>query len=60
MKQAYECVEYYDNNNNQRKHASRYNNEADCTANDGEWLPFTNYLEKAPSKSVILNVCFHW
>ncbi|XP_054752094.1 protein DD3-3-like [Lytechinus pictus] len=47
VKEKYECVEYY-TNNGQRKHASRYNNEADCTANDGEWLPFVNYLEKAP------------
>ncbi|XP_072175305.1 protein DD3-3-like [Diadema setosum] len=46
VKEKYECVEFY--GNGQRKHASRYNNEADCTANDGQWLAFTNYLEKAP------------
>ena len=37
-------MEKYGNGN--RKHWSRYNNEADCTANGGEWLEFTNYLEK--------------
>ncbi len=48
MKPKYECVEEYNNGN--RKHWSRYNNEADCTDNGGEWLMFTNYLEKHPSK----------
>ena len=47
VQEKYECVEYFGGN---RKHASRYNNEADCTENGGEWLAFTNYLEKALRK----------
>ncbi|XP_072025685.1 LOW QUALITY PROTEIN: protein DD3-3-like [Amphiura filiformis] len=47
VKPKYECVEKYGNGN--RKHWSRYNNEADCKANGGEWLAFTNYLEKHPN-----------
>ncbi|XP_071960524.1 protein DD3-3-like [Antedon mediterranea] len=45
----YECVEFYNNARTQRKHWSRYNNQADCEANDGDWLPFTAYLETAPT-----------
>ncbi|XP_033116542.1 protein DD3-3-like [Anneissia japonica] len=45
VQQYYECVEYY--GNGQRKHWSRYNNQADCEANNGEWLAFTGYLETA-------------
>ncbi|XP_022106441.1 protein DD3-3-like isoform X1 [Acanthaster planci] len=46
VKTKYECVETY--GNGQAKHWSRWNNEADCTENGGQWLAFTNYLEKAP------------
>ena len=54
VKEKHECVEYY--NNGDRKHASRYNNEEDCTENDGEWLAFSNFLEKAPRKSTVLRL----
>ncbi|XP_071805956.1 protein DD3-3-like [Asterias amurensis] len=47
--QKHECVETYGNGNTgDRKHWSRWNNEAECTENGGQWLAFTNYLEKAP------------
>ena len=41
----HECVEFYSDNT--RKHWSRYNNEKDCVKNNGKWIEFYNYLEKA-------------
>ncbi|XP_071809871.1 protein DD3-3-like [Asterias amurensis] len=46
VQQKYECVEQYPDGSG-RKHWSRWNNEQDCTSNGGQWLAFTNYLEKA-------------
>ncbi|XP_071806094.1 protein DD3-3-like [Asterias amurensis] len=46
VQQKYECVEQYPNDAG-RKHWSRWNNQQDCTSNGGQWLAFTNYLEKA-------------
>ncbi|KAK3102065.1 hypothetical protein FSP39_008504 [Pinctada imbricata] len=42
-----ECVELYGNGN--RKYWSRWNNEAECTANGGQWIMFSSYMEKAPA-----------
>ena len=47
-----ECVEYWDTAKTQRKHYSRWNNAAQCTAKGGLWQNFYNYLEKAPSKQM--------
>ncbi|XP_052266870.1 protein DD3-3-like [Dreissena polymorpha] len=41
------CVELWPSG--KRKHASRWNNEAECTKNSGRWIQFYNYLEKAPA-----------
>jgi hypothetical protein len=41
--------------NNQRA-PSKYNNEANCTGNNGRWLPVYSYLEKAPSKGILTNI----
>lgn len=46
VKMRYECIETYPNSNNIR-HRSRWNNEADCKGNGGQWTGFTNYLEYA-------------
>nr|XP_006822468.1 PREDICTED: protein DD3-3-like [Saccoglossus kowalevskii] len=48
VKERYECVEYYNAQRTQAKHWSRWNNEKDCLDNNGDWLGFVNYLEKAP------------
>jgi hypothetical protein len=32
-------------NEDRYRHASKYNNEDDCVANDGKWVNFYNYLE---------------
>ena len=42
----HECVERWGDGS--RKHYSRWNNEAQCTANGGQWLALSNYLERAP------------
>ena len=42
----WECVEKYPGTNTYR-HWSKYNNKKDCDAAKGEWLEFSNYLEKA-------------
>ena len=42
-----ECMEKFKGSNKYRPW-SKYNNEDDCVDNDGEWLEFTNYLERAP------------
>ncbi|EDV25347.1 uncharacterized protein TRIADDRAFT_55329 [Trichoplax adhaerens] len=47
VKKQFECIENYPNSNNVR-HRSRWNNEADCQSNGGQWIGFTNYLEYAP------------
>ncbi|CAB3999956.1 Hypothetical predicted protein, partial [Paramuricea clavata] len=39
-----ECMEKYPDEDRYR-HASKYNNEDDCVANDGKWVNFYNYLE---------------
>ena len=44
-----ECVELYDNGN--RKYWSRWNNQAQCEANQGQWVMFSSYMEKAPGNS---------
>ncbi|XP_070559547.1 protein DD3-3-like [Ptychodera flava] len=49
VKKKYECIEYYNNGRTQVKHWSRWNNQQDCEDNDGDWLEFINYLEKAPA-----------
>ncbi|XP_067684974.1 protein DD3-3-like [Haliotis asinina] len=41
-----ECVEMYPDNT--RRHFSRWNNQAECVANGGQWVELHNYLEKAP------------
>ena len=33
------------------RHASKYNNKADCEANEGKWINFHNYLEILPDKT---------
>lgn len=43
----HECVEEYDNGD--RRHFSRWNNKAECEENGGQWILFSNYLEKAPA-----------
>lgn len=48
VQSKYECVEYFDNNGNNPRAYSRWNNEADCTENGGDWTEFHNFLEKAP------------
>lgn len=44
-----ECVEFYTPGGDRRPY-SKWNNEAQCTANGGQWIKFSNYLEKAPGK----------
>ena len=41
-----ECIEK--DARNQYKLSSKYNNKKDCEANNGQWLDFYNFLEKAP------------
>lgn len=43
-----ECVEFYTPGGDRRPY-SKWNNEAQCTANGGQWIKFSNYLEKAPA-----------
>lgn len=40
-------MEYFDNGGNQPRAYSRWNNQADCEENDGDWMEFYNFLEKA-------------
>lgn len=40
------CVEFW--SAGKQKHASKWNNETECTKNGGQWILFHNYLEKAP------------
>ena len=40
-----ECIEK--DRTGQYKLASKYNNKKECLANNGQWLEFYNYLEKA-------------
>ena len=44
----HQCVEFWPSGN--RKSWSQYNNKAECEENDGKWILFHNYLEKANSK----------
>ena len=37
-----------------RKHWSKWNNNAQCEANGGQWVEFSSYIEKAPRKSICL------
>ena len=48
VQQYHHCVEYWPSGN--RKHYSKWNNEAECTENNGDWILFSNYLEKATGK----------
>ena len=41
-----DCVEKWQDANSGYKHYTKYNNRADCEANDGEWLPLHNFLER--------------
>lgn len=45
VKSKHLCVEKYDDKS--FKHWSRWNNEKSCTANNGVWMKFSSYLEKA-------------
>ncbi|PIK57203.1 hypothetical protein BSL78_05902 [Apostichopus japonicus] len=47
VQSKYECVEYFDNAGNPPRAYSRWNNQADCEENDGDWMEFYNFLEKA-------------
>lgn len=40
-----ECVETYGDGS--RKHWSKWNNAQECTANGGQWVVFSSYIEKA-------------
>lgn len=42
----HECVEFY-TPGGPRKPYSKWNNEVECKANGGQWVEFSNYLEKA-------------
>lgn len=37
-----------------RKHWSKWNNAQECTANGGQWVVFSSYIEKAPRKLWLL------
>jgi len=39
-REFFECVEYYETDENFRRHKSTYKNETDCMANGGDWLGF--------------------
>ena len=41
-----ECIQKFPDG--KVRHWSQHNNEADCKADQGEWVEFTNYLEEAP------------
>jgi hypothetical protein len=45
VKPRYECIEV----NNNLRTSTKYNNEGNCTANNGRWLLLYSYLEKAPA-----------
>jgi len=49
-KTKWECVENFKNTQTPR-HWSHHNNQKDCKAAGGEWLEFTNFLEKDKSKT---------
>jgi hypothetical protein len=46
VKPRYDCIQ----TNNNIRTSTKYNNEANCTANNGTWLLVYSYLEKAPGK----------
>lgn len=50
VKPRYDCIE----TKNNARIPSKYNNEANCTANGGQWLPVYSYLEKATSKNTFI------
>ena len=41
-----ECVEKWQGSNTRYRHYSKHNNRGDCEAEDGQWLEFSNYLER--------------
>lgn len=43
-----ECMERYSNPNDGWRHASSHNNPEECKKSGGEWVEFSNYLEKLP------------
>ncbi|CAF1590822.1 unnamed protein product [Adineta ricciae] len=45
VKPRYECIE----TKNDVRTSTKYNNEANCTANGGKWLLVYSYIEKAPA-----------
>lgn len=44
----HECVEFYTPGGARRPY-SKWNNQAQCTQNGGQWIQFSNFLEKAPA-----------
>ena len=48
VKPRYECIE----TKNDVRTSTKYNNEANCTANGGKWLLVYSYIEKAPGKGI--------
>ena len=51
IKPRYDCIEIKNN----ARIPSQYNNEGNCTANQGQWLPVYSYLEKASSKKILIS-----
>lgn len=47
VKTRWECVEKF--TNGPTKHYSKYNNQAECVTNGGQWLEFTQNLEVMPN-----------
>lgn len=45
----HECVEFYTPGGARRPY-SKWNNQAQCTQNGGQWIQFSNFLEKAPGE----------
>lgn len=45
--ELYNTNEAYNEKENPWRHASKYNNKAECENNEGKWVTFHNYLEEA-------------